>query len=133
MTIPLTPPSVNHYKLPIQRTNSNGDLYIDFVLTGEAKVYQDAVALIAQGRTVSPDTDQLRKRVRYALYVVVYLGKNERGDGDNFWKCVADSLVKAGVIHSDARVKRWCLDVEDIDRENPRTEIIASVLEYKEK
>jgi Holliday junction resolvase RusA-like endonuclease len=50
------------------------------------------------------------------------MGKGERGDGDNFWKCIADGLVDAGVIHSDAAVSEWHLYVRR-DRDNPRTVI----------
>jgi len=98
------------------------------MVTPEGKAFKEAVAIFARGASIAPSTAAEQREVRYALYVRVFLGKGQRGDGDNFWKCVADGLTEAGVIHSDARVKRWRLDVEDTDRENPRTEIAAKVI-----
>lgn len=125
------PPSVNHYKTPISKKLRDGSRVKSYELTPEAQAFRDIVALLARGRTIAPETKKERQKVRYALYVTIYLGKKERGDGDNFWKCIADSLQKAGVIHSDARVRRWCLDVEDCDRDNPRTEITAERIERR--
>lgn len=62
---------------------------------------------------------------RYELQVRIYLGHGQKGDGDNFWKVIADGLVEAGVIHSDAAVTRWVLEL-DRDKANPRTEITVS-------
>lgn len=78
-----------------------------------------------------PRHRQNETKVRYALTVTVFLGDKERGDGDNNWKCIADGLVKAGVIHSDARVRIWHLEVEDGDRENPRTLICATACQRR--
>jgi crossover junction endodeoxyribonuclease RusA len=82
--------------------------------TAEAKSFKDAIAILARGAVVDAE--------RYELDASVFLGKAGRGDGDNFWKCIADGLVNAGVIRSDAAVKRWVLEV-DRDWENPRTEL----------
>lgn len=128
LTVPLVPPSVNHYKKPVTFRVSGGGVQKGFAVTPEGKAFKQAVAIFARGQTVSPSTPHQRNQVRYALYVTVYLGEKQRGDGDNFWKCIADGLVDAGVIHSDARVRRWRLDVEDNDRGNPRTEIRAAVI-----
>ena len=130
LEVPLPVPSVNHYKKPITLRTSDGPR-LSFALTDEAKAFRDAVAIFARGQTLVPSTPAERNKIRYALTVTVFLGKNERGDGDNNWKCIADSLVKAGVIHSDARVRRWHLEVEDDDRQNPRTLIIASVCQRR--
>lgn len=121
MTIPFTPPSVNHYKKP--RAGGRG-----FYVTKEGLAFKSAVCLLAKGRTLSPISKSDRTKVRYGIWVKVFLGKGERGDGDNFWKCIADGLVDADVIHSDARVKLWHLEVEDEDRENPRTEISVEII-----
>jgi Holliday junction resolvase RusA-like endonuclease len=121
-TVPLVPPSVNHYKKP-----RGGGLH-GFYVTAEGRAFKDAVAIFARGRSVSPVTESARDRVRYQLEVRVVLGRKQRGDGDNFWKCIADGLVEANVIHSDARVRRWILEVEDGDRLNPRTEICVRVM-----
>jgi Holliday junction resolvase RusA-like endonuclease len=127
-TVPfLIPPSVNHYKIPVKIRTREGTRQ-SFAVTPEGLAFKHAVAIFARGMSVSPGTPQLRKKVRYALYVRVYLGKGQRGDGDNFWKCIADGLQEAGVIHSDARVRDWYISVRDEDRENPRTEIRASVI-----
>lgn len=130
LEIPLCGPSVNHYKKPITMRTSSGPR-LSFALTPEAKAFRDAVAIIARGRTLSPSTTAERNRIRYALTVTIFLGGRDRGDGDNYWKCIADSLVYTGVIHSDARVRKWHLEVEDEDRENPRTLIIASVCQKR--
>lgn len=125
--VPLTPPSVNHYKEPIKILTSNRKLVTSYALTDEAKAFRDWVCVKARGKSLTPATKRERDRVRYQLIVTVFLGKRERGDGDNFFKCIADSLVHAGVIHSDARVRRWQIEVEDGDRENPRTLICVSI------
>jgi Holliday junction resolvase RusA-like endonuclease len=130
LDIPFTPPSVNHYKKPITLRTSNGPR-LSFALTPEAKAFRDAVAIFARGQTLVPLTATERNKIRYALTVTVFLGKNESGDADNYWKCIADSLVKAGVIHSDARVRKWHIEVEDEDRENPRTLIVVSVCQKR--
>lgn len=130
LEIPFTPPSVNHYKKPITLRTSNGPR-LSFALTPEAKAFHDAVAIFARGRSLVPLTTAERNRIRYALTVTVFLGKKERGDGDNNWKCIADGLVRAGVIHSDARVRVWHMEVEDDDRENPRTLICVSVCQRR--
>ena len=128
-TVPhLTPPSVNHYKKPVRIRISGGETRQSYAVTAEGKAFKQAVCLFARGASVVPIDPKERKAVRYGLYVVVVHGKGETGDGDNYWKCIADGLEEAGVIHSDNRVKVWYLRVEDEDRENPRTEIRVSVL-----
>lgn len=124
-TVPFTPPSVNHYKVPFWNAREQR---IDYRITPEATAFIDAIAVFAAGRSIAPATTRGRLRMRYALNVKVVLGKGERGDGDNFWKCIADGLQHAGVIHSDARVRIWALEVDDEDRENPRTEIHAELI-----
>jgi hypothetical protein len=127
-TIPEVPPSVNHYKKPIYLPGG----VRSFARTEEAEAFRELTMIYRRGQTLLPpewaiwDSKQRRKwseGVRYMLYARVVLGASQRGDGDNFWKCIGDSLVAAGVIHSDARVRRWTLDVDDEDRGNPRTEI----------
>lgn len=130
LEIPFCGPSVNHYKKPITLRTSNGPR-LSFALTDEAKAFRDAVAILARGLTLIPHTTTERSKIRYALTATVVLGVGNRGDGDNYWKCIADSLVYAGVIHSDARVRQWHLEVEDRDRENPRTIICASVCQQR--
>lgn len=132
LVIPLLPPSVNHYKEPTVVRTPNGPVK-SFRLTGEAKAFRDAVCIFAGGQTIAPSTNKERDSVRYALTATVYLGPGQRLDGDNCWKCIADSLQKARVIHSDSRVRRWLLHIEDCDRDNPRTEILAERIERRLK
>jgi Holliday junction resolvase RusA-like endonuclease len=129
-TVPITPPSVNHYKQPYEYRTRTGTRK-GFRITEEAKAWKQWVALLTRGVTIAPPSLSERNAVRYCLTVTIYLGHGQRGDGDNFWKCLADSLQEAGVIHSDARVRRWVLDVEDCDRENQRTEITAERIERR--
>lgn len=126
-TIPLTPPSVNHYKVPWWNAREQR---IEYKITDEAIAFLNAIGIFAHGRSITPSTPRGRLKMRYLLSVKVVLGKGERGDGDNFWKCIADGLQDAGVIHSDARVRTWLMEVDDEDRENPRTEIYAAVIHH---
>ena len=126
--MPLVPPSGNHYKKPYKGRDRDGEERQRFFVTPEAKAYKDAVAIFARGESLDPETAAKRRTIRYGLYVRVVRGKGQFGDGDNYWKVVADALQHARVIHSDARVRDWFLTVDDDDRENPRTEIIATVL-----
>lgn len=126
--VPLTPPSVNHYKMPIKIRTKNG-MRDSYALTAEAEAWRAAVAVFAAGRTIAPATAKERTKIRYGIGATVYLGKNERGDGDNYWKCIADSLQYCGVIHSDARVQIFVLEVLDTERHNPRTAICAFLVD----
>lgn len=111
ITVPLEPPSVNHYK----RLKVIGKHVSTFV-TKEAKAYMAALAVCASGRSVNAKT--------YAIAFRVYQGKESRGDVDNYSKCVLDGLVHAGVIHSDSAVVDLRISKER-DWSNPRTEIIV--------
>lgn len=135
--IPLTPPSVNHYKVPVKIRTREG-IKSSYALTPEAQSFLGAMALFARGETLIPSNSIERKSIHYGLFVNIYQGllpmrvgetrqRSETGDGDNYWKCVADGLgAKWGrVIHDDRRVRTWMLEVWDNDRENPRTEVTA--------
>lgn len=124
----LTPPTVNHYKKPVTYRTSQG-MRKGFALTPEAIAFHQAVGIFAGGRSLTPATKKERDQVRYGLVATVFLGAGETGDGDNFWKCLADGLTKCGVIHSDARVRSWHIEVEDNDRQNPRTLICVSIMD----
>lgn len=120
----LIPPSGNHYKSPVKYIGHDGGLRAGFKTTKETKAYYDAVAIFAQGRTVTPEASADKKNVRYGVRIDVYLGERQRGDFDNFWKCGLDALVHCGVIHTDAAVDgehSKCVVHKD-ERENPRTE-----------
>ncbi len=111
LTIPLVPPSVNHYV----RHTRKGRHYI----TREAKAFLAAVEIFAAGRKVAAKA--------YRVEFTVYLGKGARGDADNYAKCVLDGLAKAGVIHSDAAVAELAVGKRR-DWANPRTEITVRAL-----
>lgn len=110
LSIPLIPPSVNHY---VKHTR-NGGHYV----TKAALGFKSAVRLFARGRTV--------KAKKYEIEFVVYMGYGQRGDPDNFHKVIGDGLKEAGVIHSDSNV-RWIAD-KARDWKNPRTEITVRAL-----
>jgi len=112
LTIPLIPPSVNHYKMRNRRT---GRWYV----TKQALAFKSAVAVFARGASVEGKA--------YSLDVTVFLGKRGRGDGDNFFKCIADGLKDARVIRSDAGIKDWRIKV-DRDWANPRTVLTVKTL-----
>jgi Holliday junction resolvase RusA-like endonuclease len=131
-TVPyLVPVTGNHYKRPCRYTGRDSYSHLGFKVTKEARAFYDAVAIFAQGRTVAPADDKERKRARYSVRIDVYLGAGQRGDFDNFFKCGLDSLVRCGVIHSDACVDgetSKCVVHRD-ERHNPRTEYLISRLE----
>jgi crossover junction endodeoxyribonuclease RusA len=104
--MPGIPPSVNRY---VRHTKS-GRHYV----SQEAERFKNDLGLLAK---LSSVTSKL-----YELEVHIYLGHGERGDGDNFWKVIADGLVECGAIRSDAAVVNWLL-YKHRDRKNPRTEI----------
>ena len=115
---------MNHYKEPqiIKRGRFHTLRWEEIP---EATIFKLTVRSIARGASLAPATLSEQRRTEYILRAVVFLGAGQRGDGDNFWKVIADSLTFAGVIHSDAAVKDWHLYVRR-DRERPRTEITVT-------
>ena len=107
IVVPLVPPTVNHY---VKHTR-NGRHYV----TKEAKAFKEAVALFARRQ-------RIMEADAYEVEAHVYLGHGQRGDVDNFGKCLLDSLQAAGVITSDARVTDLILRKRR-DVRYPRTEI----------
>jgi Holliday junction resolvase RusA-like endonuclease len=105
-TVPLVPPSVNHY---VKHTRK-GRHYV----TAEARAFKEAVAIFARGNSVAAET--------YAVGIGIFLGKRMRGDLDNFLKVTLDALVSARVIHSDAAITSLSIS-KARDAQNPRTEI----------
>lgn len=106
LVVPLIPPSVNGY---VRHTRS-GRHYV----TKEALAFKEAVALVARRRKITGDS--------YQVKIAIYLGKGDRGDLDNFGKVIFDSIVAAGVIHSDAAVNEIFMQ-KFRDPLNPRTVI----------
>lgn len=105
-TVPLVPPSVNHYKM---RTNRG----VTFV-GKEAKAFKQAVAIFSRGQQLEAEA--------YEVSAVFYLGHGQRGDLDNLLKCTLDGLAESRVIRTDAAVMRLTAE-KSRDKENPRTEI----------
>lgn len=113
VTVPLTPPSVNHY-MKHRVATINGIATVMTYPSKEAKEWWRAVGICAGGRSLIANW--------FEVAYVVYQGSNERGDVDNYGKCILDSIVKAGVIDSDHKVT--ALHAYKVrDRANPRTEI----------
>lgn len=111
-TVPLVPPSVNHYRIRTAQKGRFGQA-ISFE-SGEAKAYKKAVVTFARGLKVEAEA--------YEVKLKIFLGKKGKGDVDNFAKIPLDGLVAAGVIHSDAAI--ILLTIEKFrDWAEPRTEI----------
>lgn len=81
-TVPLVPPSVNHYA----KHTRSGRHYT----TGESDAFKDAVILSANGRYV------VGKDFHVSMDIV--LGKGQSGDVDNFPKLVLDGLAAGGMF-----------------------------------
>lgn len=110
-TVPLIPPSVNAYV----RHTLKGKHYV----TKEAKAFKEAVVIFARGAQVRSDS--------YRVELQIFLGKDDRGDVDNFCKVSLDSLVDAGVIHSDAAIRELKVR-KDRDWLKPRTVFLVETL-----
>jgi Holliday junction resolvase RusA-like endonuclease len=129
-TVPyLCPPSVNHYKKSCYYKGKDGQAHKGMKRTPAANAFRDAVAIFAQGRTVSPETDAERRKVRYAVEITIVLGPRMRLDADNGNKVALDALESAGVIHSDAFVSTSKSNIVKNDRQNPRTIFVVTRLE----
>lgn len=114
ITIYQTPPSVNHYTKYRAFQPREGKPIVTAYPGKEAKAWWKAVAFEAGDKVVDAPM--------YEIAYVVYQGPNERGDVDNYAKCVLDGLVKAGVISSDHLVTA-VHGYKKRDRDKPRTEI----------
>ena len=93
-SVPLLPPSVNHYKQP----RRGGGWY----RAADAIAFVDAVAIITRGAGSQRITGNCHE-----IELTFYLGPaRSRGanDLDNYSKVAIDALVRAGVIKTDARV-----------------------------
>jgi crossover junction endodeoxyribonuclease RusA len=112
IVIPLVPPSVNSY---VRHTRKGGHY-----VTAEAKAFKEAVAILGREKG-----DLVAEA--YHVHIDVYLGKNGRGDLDNFAKIPIDALVYAGIIRSDSDVEAVSLR-KFRDPGNPRTEITIEAL-----
>ena len=113
IVVPLTPPSQNHY-MCYRVATIHGKPQVIAYPAKEAKVWWRTVEAHSAGMKLDADA--------YEIAYVVYQGPNERGDVDNYGKCLLDSLVKSGVIDRDHKVIA-IHGYKARDRENPRTEI----------
>lgn len=127
-TVPLAPPSVNHLWLDTVYTGKDGFSHRGRKLSKDARAFKEAVAIFAQGRTVTPATDAERRKVLYRVEVHVYYGPKMRGDPDNFGKILLDSLQYAGVCHSDANVDFRVVPHKD-ERHNPENPRVQFIIE----
>lgn len=106
LSVPVIPPSANSY---VRHTHSGGHYKPKETLS-----WYEAVAILSRGEKVAGRCHSVTYRV--------YQGHNQKGDVDNYAKCILDSLVKAGVLESDASV----VEIHGYkfrDKDNPRTEI----------
>jgi Holliday junction resolvase RusA-like endonuclease len=113
IVVGITPPSVNHY-MKYRVAPINGHQQVVTYPSKEAKAWWRSIEAAAAGRSI--------ECVEYEVAYVVYQGSGERGDVDNYAKCVLDGLVKAQVFDSDHKVVA-VHGYKVRDRENPRTEI----------
>lgn len=97
LTIPLTPPSVNHYV-----RHSRGRHY-------RIKAADDFMLLVKQavkGREI--------RAAAYRVCIAIFFAPGQKGDLDNFAKVVLDSLVSSGAIDSDSRVTKLLMEKERV-------------------
>jgi Holliday junction resolvase RusA-like endonuclease len=91
-SVPLLPPSVNHYKKP----RRGGGWYRAVEATG----FVDAVCVYSRKTRVTGNF--------YVLELWFFLGPSKRNlssnDLDNFQKVAIDALVRASVIKTDGRI-----------------------------
>jgi len=111
ITVPLVPPSVNHYKVPCRM--GHGRVFV----TSQAKAFKAAIALLGKDQPHFAG-----KKTTYRVEVGIYLGAKQKGDIDNFCKVVLDGLKDAGIIHTDAAIVDLIVSKRR-DYDNPRTEI----------
>lgn len=90
-SVPLIPPSVNHYKRP----RLMQDLTRGYYVTAEAKAFIDAVCVLS-GRQLVPG---LYYQVSIEFHIPA--GEFNRCDVDNFSKVSCDALTAAGLITDD--------------------------------
>ena len=93
-SVPLLPPSVNHYKQP----KRGGGWY----RAADAIAFVDAVCLLSRSAHCQVITGNC-----FELELAFYLGPGRnrgQNDLDNYSKVAIDALVRAGVVKNDARV-----------------------------
>jgi crossover junction endodeoxyribonuclease RusA len=119
-TVPLVPPSVNHYC----KHTRTGRSYV----TAEATAFKAAIAVYSRGMALSAKT--------FSVSIAVALPKGERGDVDNFPKLCLDGLADCGMFLdrkgkrvSDAYVRHLVVDLDSDSRpDEGRTVITVEAL-----
>ncbi len=127
-TVPLLPPSVNHYKLPNQ--------YGGWRITKEAQAFTDAAAIFA--RAASPanwpwniDAKTAGIRPFYEVDLTFYIEKSSylKLDSDNLEKVAFDALVKCGAITDDRYIKYHTNRAQIApDKQSERTEYTVRIV-----
>ena len=120
-TVPLIPPSVNHY---VKHTRT-GRSYI----TAEALAFKQALGVYSGSKMV--------RGKEFAVFIEVVLPKGKSGDVDNFPKLVLDGLAECGIFRnrnwervSDAHVRQLSVKVDAKSRpDEGRTVISVSALQ----
>lgn len=108
ITVDALPPSVNHY---VKHTRM-GRHY----KTPEAEAFAQRLAL-ASGEHRGKNIEAV------SVAIILFLGKGQRLDIDNAPKVVLDSLVRCGVIRSDASIMTLIVTKYRADKSSVRIEI----------
>jgi Holliday junction resolvase RusA-like endonuclease len=94
IVVPMKPPSVNRY----YSGRTTGFIRV----SAEGRAFKDAIALLLRGDSLCDMlTPRQLKETTYCVEVWIFLGKNQKLDGDNCWKGILDGLKAAGAIHTD--------------------------------
>jgi Holliday junction resolvase RusA-like endonuclease len=132
-SIPLLPPSVNHYVSHGTKTDRrSGARTAIHKKTPEAKAWERDFPLFSRGQFITSQNG------RFAVTLIFTPGPKDSGDIDNRNKCTLDCIAKAGMLRngkgeemSDAWIKRLLVEIRDSqeDRERgPKTEITIEAL-----
>lgn len=131
-TIPLTPPSVNHYVEHIQVRARGGHMKTLHIKTREAQAWERDFAIFARDMYIVSQSG------RFAVTVDIFFAPHETGDVDNFPKCVLDCVAHRHMLRdadlkpcTDAWIKELRVRIFDTkaDREKgPLTRITLEAL-----
>jgi len=112
-TIPLLPPSVNHYV-----THQGGKHF----KSAEAKAWERDFPLFSKGQFVNGET--------FMVTIILTPGAKQKGDIDNYSKLVLDCIAKAGMLRNlkgqkltDAAIKSLHIELIEDRKNGPKTEI----------
>lgn len=99
--VPLLPPSVNHYKKV--RWQHQGNQFMGFYTTAEAKAFIEAVCILSGRQAVSG------RYFHVAITFHIPIHEFLRWDVDNFSKVSCDALKAAGLIPDDRYIAELSL------------------------